>query len=633
MSPGAAAQIDCADEQRLRSPFGRQPAYARRELDERHDRRGLWPDVQRFSGAHVPGQHLGGQPDRHRRRYDRGRRKLIVDPAAYTSVDGRKLRDGQFRNTISGAATRRATRRARPVPRADHRHELQPLRDRSRTRTRHDSLGRQLDVRRSHNEGFRLPIDDQEMERNGTGNTERFHTFYVRRGGEYDWTCTTSSAPAARGWSCSPPRVRSRAWNSAHFRPCRRHGDRRPGRDERRRRQHGRSISQLLGTNLQSQMLGVNSSFYTRIPFNVTEPGGVRPAQTANEVRRRVRGLSQRPGSGAAEFRRLAGVELGRRQRRAPATKCSRTKTSTFRRFCRRWSLGPNVLAIQGLNISASDPDALVMPELIGTDVRVGERPAYFTTPTPGAANGGGLVGHRRRHASSASTAGSTTRRSNWRSPRRRRVRRSTTRPTATARRRPPARSTRRRSTSTTRPRCGRRRSWPGYLPTNVDTQTYLFLDDIVQQTHSATLSSWAFPRRGERACPTRTSPRGPDYGLDPDIVGNFDANGNPIGGDLYGGVYAAQLKDALLSIPTMSIVMDLDDLFSASAGIYHQRVAARRGVGAGRPRSSGSRPTARPSSRSTRASASRARFSAATSTISRSRSGCCSRTSTDRAS
>ena len=93
-----------------------------------------------------------------------------------------------------------------------------------------------------------------------------------------------------------------------------------------------------------------------------------------------------------------------------------------------------------------------------------------------------------------------------------------------------------------------------GYLPTNVDTQTYLFPSDIAQQTHQTTLAA-GFP-------PTWGSFTGVDYGLDPDIVNN--------------PVYGATLKDDLKSIPTLSIVLDIDDMFGPN-GIYSN--SNQRGV------------------------------------------------------
>ncbi|NIO08313.1 MAG: hypothetical protein GTO40_10010, partial [Deltaproteobacteria bacterium] len=49
---------------------------------------------------------------------------------------------------------------------------------------------------------------------------------------------------------------------------------------------------------------------------------------------------------------------------------------------------------------------------------------------------------------------------------------------------------------------------------------------------------------------------------MDPDVIGQS-------GEDLFGGIYAATIRDDLNSIPTMSLVMDFDDLFDPSSGIY----------------------------------------------------------------
>jgi hypothetical protein len=101
-----------------------------------------------------------------------------------------------------------------------------------------------------------------------------------------------------------------------------------------------------------------------------------------------------------------------------------------------------------------------------------------------------------------------------------------------------------------------------GYLATNVDTQTYLFLDDIVNQTRSSILAQ-GYPNTWNADNGTYTA----DYGFDPDVIGTFDEDGNPLGGDLYGGIYAAQLEDSLLAVPTISIVLDPDEMFEEDLG------------------------------------------------------------------
>jgi hypothetical protein len=82
-----------------------------------------------------------------------------------------------------------------------------------------------------------------------------------------------------------------------------------------------------------------------------------------------------------------------------------------------------------------------------------------------------------------------------------------------------------------------------GMFPSNVDTQTYIFVDDVIRQP--ALVPGYPNPelRTGYRdAVPL-------DYEMDPEIVNDLR--------------YHRALKAGLLSIPTLSIVMDKDDLFS----------------------------------------------------------------------
>lgn len=82
-----------------------------------------------------------------------------------------------------------------------------------------------------------------------------------------------------------------------------------------------------------------------------------------------------------------------------------------------------------------------------------------------------------------------------------------------------------------------------GWMASDVDTQTYIFLDNVVEQPASpgGFPSDWnGFPA---------------DYQMDPDIVDDPR--------------YSDRLVDALLSLPSMSLVMDVDDIFDAGTGIY----------------------------------------------------------------
>jgi hypothetical protein len=78
-----------------------------------------------------------------------------------------------------------------------------------------------------------------------------------------------------------------------------------------------------------------------------------------------------------------------------------------------------------------------------------------------------------------------------------------------------------------------------------VMTQTYLFIDDVIRQDVQATRNA---------GFPARWGSLTPDYGMDPDIVNDPD--------------YGPRMKDALLSLPSISIAMNINDLFSSN-GIY----------------------------------------------------------------
>jgi len=94
----------------------------------------------------------------------------------------------------------------------------------------------------------------------------------------------------------------------------------------------------------------------------------------------------------------------------------------------------------------------------------------------------------------------------------------------------------------------------PGWLDSYVNTQTYIFLDDVIVQPNNPS----GFPNdwKGNYYTsadlpPSQQVPA--DYEMDPDIV-----SGNE-----------TQAKGALLSLPTISIVTEVDNLFDLETGIY----------------------------------------------------------------
>ncbi len=83
-----------------------------------------------------------------------------------------------------------------------------------------------------------------------------------------------------------------------------------------------------------------------------------------------------------------------------------------------------------------------------------------------------------------------------------------------------------------------------GSVATPSVTHTYIFLDDVVQQSIANQPPEYLFPSA--------------DYDMDPEVVNN--------------PAYAGTITDDLKSIPTLSIVTDVDHLFGPENGIYVHR-------------------------------------------------------------
>ncbi|MBN1672450.1 MAG: lamin tail domain-containing protein [Kiritimatiellae bacterium] len=86
-----------------------------------------------------------------------------------------------------------------------------------------------------------------------------------------------------------------------------------------------------------------------------------------------------------------------------------------------------------------------------------------------------------------------------------------------------------------------------GYEPTDVDTHTYIFVDDVVTQTKPA-----GYPTAWKGYATTFDA----DYDMDPEIVDH--------------SAYRNEIRGALKSIPTVSMVMPRDDWFGTYA-VYTQ--------------------------------------------------------------
>jgi hypothetical protein len=86
-----------------------------------------------------------------------------------------------------------------------------------------------------------------------------------------------------------------------------------------------------------------------------------------------------------------------------------------------------------------------------------------------------------------------------------------------------------------------------GLRPTNIDTQSYVFLDDVLDQPRQP--AGYPFPWRSRNG---NTIPG--DFEMDPQVVGSVYSRG--------------ELKEALRDIPTISIVTEIGNLFDQQTGI-----------------------------------------------------------------
>jgi len=87
-----------------------------------------------------------------------------------------------------------------------------------------------------------------------------------------------------------------------------------------------------------------------------------------------------------------------------------------------------------------------------------------------------------------------------------------------------------------------------GFDPSFVATQTFIFLEDVLEQRRSTTIAA---------GFPSSTAINGQliDYGMDPDIVND--------------STWAPQMVEALTQIPSLSVVMNVDDLMGSREGIF----------------------------------------------------------------
>jgi hypothetical protein len=151
-------------------------------------------------------------------------------------------------------------------------------------------------------------------------------------------------------------------------------------------------FGELIKTDLQRVMHGTASSAFIRIPFTLEDPSGVDQLI-----------LRMKFDDGFVAY--LNGQEIARRNAPEPAQWDStataaqpRSQALIFEEidisnYSHFLIAGGNLLAIHGLNISPTDGDFLILPELAVRSNDITETiPRYFRLPTPGASNGAGAA-------------------------------------------------------------------------------------------------------------------------------------------------------------------------------------------------------------------------------------------------
>jgi hypothetical protein len=302
------------------------------------------------------------------------------------------------------------------------------------------------------------------------------------------------------------------------------------------------------GLNLQSRMLNINPTAYVRIPFNIATEDLSSIQSLLLHMKYDDGFVAWINGQQVAAVNNPASLAFNSAATAShPNSQAVIAQDLLLPNVQSYLVAGQNVLAIQAMNFTAADADflnaATVDAITASQDVT-----RFFSPPTPGTLNTGGYIAqvndtkfdHDRgffdspfQLALSTTTSGASII-----------YTLDGTVPSATH------------GTTYTGPitidktttiRVGGFKN--GYLPTNIDTQTYIVLSDVI--TQSASNSNSGTPPVG---WPASWSPNITDYGMDPDVVND--------------PLYAATIKNDLKSIPTLSIVTDTSNLFGSN-GIY----------------------------------------------------------------
>jgi len=310
------------------------------------------------------------------------------------------------------------------------------------------------------------------------------------------------------------------------------------------------------GGNTDSAMRFMSSSAYLRIPFDVADPSEV--VEMSLDLFYEDGFAAYLNGSLIASSNLPSPLAFDSVSTDRLEVREGDPMVSFAVNFSGKLLSGENMLAFQVLNDSLSSSDVLLVPRLRGEirDLSGGTISGYLTMPTPGAPNAGIEFVDFVRDTSFDidrgfydapfdvtidcatpgatiiyTTDGSTPTLSNGiqvTAPD------AATRPSALVN-----------ITTSTALRAAAFKS--GFRPANVDTQTYLFLDDVLNQPAQPPGYPLPWRRRNGSAIPG-------DFQMDPDVVGTIYTRD--------------ELKESLRDIPTISIVTDPGNLFDQQTGI-----------------------------------------------------------------
>jgi hypothetical protein len=391
-------------------------------------------------------------------------------------------------------------------------------------------------------DGFRLDVGINSVSFPAPrGPSDTLATFTFATAGEYPIRLVYYERGGGSGVEVFAVQGASATWNSTFLLV----GDTLPG--SLAVKSQGSDYRGLIHTDVGSVMQSNNATAFLRIPFSVVNSASVTQLT-----------LRMRYDDGFVAY--LNGQEVARRN--APASPAWNSTATTFRSnqlalvaeqinisdHLNALVNGNNVLAIHGLNDTANGVDFFIEAGLVEHRFMAGTN-TFFAAPTPGFYNVGtgvaGFVGNIRTSSDrgfydgpfsltlTTATAGATIRYTlNGSAPS---LANGFTYVTPLL------------ITNTTTLRSVA--FLDGLIPSEIDCQTYLLLDDVIRQSPTGAAPTPEWP-------PPRTSGgQVYDYGMDPDIVNN--ATWGPL------------MKDGLKSLPSFSIVMKLGDLFDPVSGIY----------------------------------------------------------------